>query len=121
MDHHERENELATTLNGRLVPLANRAGLTQGEALARALGLSKQSGYNILAGKRVSLRVLVSSSRHFGASTDYLLRLTDDPTPAPRPDPNAATAHRAIDIAMDAAARVTRPAGSPRPGKPPGK
>lgn len=60
----------------------NEAGLSQ-DGAARAIGCSKGAVQTWESGDRVpgEARLLIGAAKAYGVSTDYLLGLTDDPTP----------------------------------------
>ena len=66
----------------RLLAQRNRKNLSGGQ-VATYLGITPTHVSNMEKGKRrPSLELLARLARYFGCSTDYLLGLTEDPSPA---------------------------------------
>ena len=70
------------TIGERIRELRTAKGQTGGQ-VATYLGITSVHVSNIESGKRKpSLDLLAKLAHYFGCSTDYLLGLTDDPSPA---------------------------------------
>ncbi|WP_236011558.1 helix-turn-helix domain-containing protein [Alicyclobacillus fructus] len=71
------------TFSERLVALRKQFGLTQ-KQLAGELGLHVRAVQNYEAGRLPDAEVLIKLAKYFQVSIDYLVGLTDDPTPPRR-------------------------------------
>ncbi|WP_304458821.1 helix-turn-helix domain-containing protein [Alicyclobacillus sendaiensis] len=75
---------LVSKLPERLIELRTQRNLKQRD-LAEFLGIALRSWQRYEAGEREpTVDQLMELARFFGVSLDYMVGLTDDPTPSPR-------------------------------------
>lgn len=87
-------DEVRAIIQARVRTLMEVEGLDpeKGEHLARFVGVSKQTGYNWLAGRGTTPRSLRLLAQAFDTTADYILGLSDEPRRAATPTGAAAQA-----------------------------